>query len=128
MYITFLITGRLEKQSMWPPGPYAIPMSKYGCPESQSRGWFKSFLSVSMITSENTSTVLYGDWKKRFRDLYSNLFNLYYNYGKDNLMIYFCVKFRNEPSLDKEHWIPGNYSIYKIGPSCPTGIYQFFDT
>ncbi|XP_060552407.1 uncharacterized protein LOC132713744 [Ruditapes philippinarum] len=117
---------RLEKQSMWPPGPYAIPMSKYGCPESKSQGWFKSFLKVSMITSENTSTVLYGDWLKRFVELYDILFKL--PDRKENLTLYFCVKFRNEPTLDKEHWIPGNYSIYKIGPSCPTAFEELNGT
>jgi hypothetical protein len=35
-----------------------------------------------------------------------------------------CVKFRNDSTLDQGQWIPGNYSIFKAGPSCPTGIYK----
>ncbi|XP_060552681.1 uncharacterized protein LOC132713961, partial [Ruditapes philippinarum] len=77
---------RQEKQSVWPPGPYALIAAKYGCPESQSRGWLESFALI------NDSTIS------------------------------FCVKFRNDSTLDQGQWIPGNYSIFKAGPSCPTGF------
>jgi hypothetical protein len=82
-----LFIERQEKQSVWPPGPYALPSTEYGCPESQSRGWLKS------------NALIGGD------------------------LIPFCVKFRNDSTLDQGKWIPGNYSIFKAGPSCPTGIY-----
>jgi hypothetical protein len=57
-----------------------------------------------------------------------NSVNMYENYEffnsplqTEDVTIYFCVKFRNEATLDQEQWIPGDYSIYKIGSSCPTG-------
>ncbi|XP_060559201.1 uncharacterized protein LOC132719446, partial [Ruditapes philippinarum] len=115
--------GRQEKESVWPPGPYAIPMCKYGCPESQSRGWLKSKLKVKMVelskNSESVSTVLGRNW-----DPDSSFINDDYFKSPHRLEnwthFYFCVKFRNDTALDKEQWIPGNYSIYKIGSSCPT--------
>ncbi|XP_060579921.1 uncharacterized protein LOC132736738 [Ruditapes philippinarum] len=99
---------RQDKQSKWPPGPYAVPMSKYGCPESHTRGWFKSFMKGNMtgLSNDSESNFEVSDYfKSPFR---TKTFSLY-----------FCVKFRNDSTLDTEQWIPGNYSIYKIGPSCP---------
>ncbi|XP_060599977.1 uncharacterized protein LOC132753513 [Ruditapes philippinarum] len=114
---------RQEKESVWPPGPYAIPMCKYGCPESQSRGWSKSFIKVKMVefskNSESVPTDLDRNWKP-----YSSIINDDYFKPPHRIenwtFFYFCVKFRNDTALDKEEWIPGNYSIYKIGSSCPT--------
>ncbi|XP_060579864.1 uncharacterized protein LOC132736691 [Ruditapes philippinarum] len=110
---------RQEKKSFWPPGPYAIPMSKYGCPESWSRGWLKSFLKINMNVlasslEKRNSTVL--DYNSLFVD--SAFFTPPFQSG--DVKLYFCVKFRNEATLDQEQWIPGDYSIYKIGSSCPT--------
>jgi hypothetical protein len=33
-----------------------------------------------------------------------------------------CVKVRHDTELDTESWIPGRYSIYKIGEKCPPGF------
>ncbi|XP_060571822.1 uncharacterized protein LOC132729999 [Ruditapes philippinarum] len=77
---------RQEKQSVWPPGPYSLPPTIYGCPESESRGWFKSNVNIGKVVFP------------------------------------FCVKYRNDSTLDQGQWIPGTYSIFKAGPSCPTGF------
>ncbi|XP_060605364.1 uncharacterized protein LOC132757886 [Ruditapes philippinarum] len=117
--------GRQEKESVWPPGPYAIPMCKYGCPESQSRGWSKSNLKVRMVelikNSESVSSVLGRNWDPDSSYINDDYFKS--PHGLENwTLFYFCVKFRNDTALDKEQWISGNYSIYKIGSSCPTGF------
>jgi hypothetical protein len=110
---------------MWPPGPYAIPMSKYGCPESQSRGWFKSFLKVNMVvlsSSSDSSSTLYGRESER-KSLFEDDDFFKPPFKTEDLKLYFCVKYRNETKLDQGQWISGNYSIYKIGQSCPLGIF-----
>ncbi|XP_060559297.1 single-stranded DNA-binding protein-like, partial [Ruditapes philippinarum] len=106
---------------MWPPGPYAIPMSKYGCPESQSRGWFKSFLKVNMVvlsSSSDSSSTLNGRESEPV-SLFEDDDFFKPPFKTEDLKLYFCVKYRNETKLDQGQWIPGNYSIYKIGQSCP---------
>jgi hypothetical protein len=85
-----------QKPSLWPPGPFAIPRSSYGCPESESRGWTKS--------------VLYR--KKPGKNKQEDPLNL-------------CVKLRNDTELDTEKWIPGRYTIYRIGEECPAGLFWF---
>ncbi|XP_060589704.1 uncharacterized protein LOC132744930, partial [Ruditapes philippinarum] len=106
---------RQEKLSMWPPGPYAIPMSAYGCPESQSRGWLKSYL-IGNITVNQDSNRLH----RFFGDYYVSS----YHWKTSMMTLFLCVKFRNEAMLDKGQWIPGNYSIYKIGLSCPSDFQE----
>jgi hypothetical protein len=71
-------------------------MSNYGCPESESRGWTQSVLDMRM--------------KKRQR----------------NKKLKLCVKVRHDTELDTESWIPGNYTIYKIGENCPIGFIFFY--
>ncbi|XP_060575568.1 uncharacterized protein LOC132733020 [Ruditapes philippinarum] len=112
---------RRDQQSMWPPGPYAIPMSKYGCPESQSRGWFKSFLKLNMVVPSNSSdssSTLYDRESER-KSLFEDDDFFKPPFKTEDLKLYFCVKYRNETKLDQGQWIPGNYSIYKIGQTCP---------
>jgi hypothetical protein len=92
-------------------------MSIYGCPESQSRGWLKSYLIANMTNYNFDNAVLdkfFGEYR------ISQI-----NSGEAIMILRFCVKFRNEAMLDKGQWIPGNYSIYKIGVSCPSGIFHF---
>jgi hypothetical protein len=86
-----------QKPSLWPPGPFAIPMSKYGCPESESRGWTKGVLHVKKLGRKKQKKL------ERFE-------------------LNFCVKLRNNTDLDTENWIPGRYSIYMIGEECPAGL------
>jgi hypothetical protein len=116
---------------MWPPGPYAIPMCKYGCPESQSRGWSKGILKVKMVefskNSESVPIVLDRNWEPNPSFINDDYFKSPHRMENWTLF-YFCVKFRNDTALDKGHWIPGNYSIYKVGSSCPMGIYQLLYT
>ncbi|XP_053379197.1 uncharacterized protein LOC128548432 [Mercenaria mercenaria] len=96
---------------MWPPGPFAIPMSKYGCPESQSRGWSKGVLKVNLATQNNRTIDYKGN----------NLFPEITNNSRSQ-KLKFCVKTRNDPTLDKGRWISGKYSIYKKGEGCPLGF------
>lgn len=34
----------------------------------------------------------------------------------------FCAKWRHDPSLDTGSWVPGEYTIFKMGKSCPEGL------
>ncbi|XP_060594415.1 uncharacterized protein LOC132748797 [Ruditapes philippinarum] len=118
---------RKEKQSMWPPGPYAIRMSKYGCPESLSRGWLKSFVKVNMVVLSNSSeknTTISG---RKSGDNFLFIGDDFFKspYQTEDLKLYFCVKFRNDVILDQGQWIPGNYSIYRIGTSCPLAFEEY---
>jgi hypothetical protein len=72
-------------------------MSQYGCPESGSRGWTHSVLDMRIEKNKPE--------KKR--------------------QIKLCVKVRNDAELDTESWIPGRYTIFKIGEKCPTGFLFF---
>ncbi|XP_060571781.1 uncharacterized protein LOC132729959 [Ruditapes philippinarum] len=112
---------RREKKSVWPPGPYAIPMSKYGCPESQSRGWFKSLLKVNMIAINSSSDSYSTDYNRESERNSLFVDDDFFKppFKTEDVKLYFCVKFRNETKLDQGQWIPGNYSVYKIGQSCP---------
>ncbi|XP_060596555.1 uncharacterized protein LOC132750541 [Ruditapes philippinarum] len=89
--------GSRQKPSLWPPGPFAIPMSRSGCPESENRGWRKGVLHVKKLGRKNLKKM------KKFE-------------------MNFCVKLRNDTDLDTENWIPGRYSIYMIGEECPAGF------
>ncbi|XP_060583372.1 adhesion G protein-coupled receptor L1-like [Ruditapes philippinarum] len=111
---------RQEKQSKWPPGPYAIPMSRYGCPESWSRGWSKGFLKINMTVLDNSLESNSSVSEYNSVNMYENHDFFNSPFRSEDVKIYFCVKFRNEVTLDQEQWIPGNYSIFKIGSSCPT--------
>jgi hypothetical protein len=92
------MSGSRQKPSLWPPGPFAIPMSRSGCPESENRGWRKSVLHVKKLRRKNQTKMKKNEMK-------------------------FCVKLRNDTDLDTENWIPGRYSIYRIGEECPAGLF-----
>ena len=34
---------------MWPVGPYAVPMTKYGCPETQTHGWRIGYINIAYV-------------------------------------------------------------------------------
>ncbi|XP_060577188.1 uncharacterized protein LOC132734465 [Ruditapes philippinarum] len=88
--------GSKDKASLWPPGPFAIPMSQYGCPEYENRGWTQSVLDMRIEKNKRAKQ------KKSQMKL--------------------CVKVRHDTELDTESWIPGRYSIYQIGEKCPPGF------
>ncbi|XP_060607617.1 uncharacterized protein LOC132759785 isoform X2 [Ruditapes philippinarum] len=88
--------GSEDKASLWPPGPFAIPMSQYGCPESESRGWTQSVLDMRIKKNKHAK--------------------------QKKSQIKLCVKVRHDTKLDTESWIPGRYTIYKIGEKCPPGF------
>jgi hypothetical protein len=90
----------------------------YGCPESQSRGWMESYLIANMTN--------YAIGDSYFDKFFHSFYHMSYYWETAMMTLRFCVKFRNETMLDKGQWIPGNYNIYKIGVSCPSGIFRFF--
>jgi hypothetical protein len=97
------MSGSRQKPSLWPAGPFAIPMSRSGCPELDNRGWRKSVLHIKKLGRTN---------KKKMKGLEIEI-----------EIMNFCVKLRNNTDLDTENWIPGNYSIYMIGEECPEGLF-----
>ena len=44
-----------DLQSTWPVGSYALPMSKYGCPEDVSRGWSRGYINISLVHPINVT-------------------------------------------------------------------------
>jgi hypothetical protein len=80
-----------------------------------------------LIADMTIYDIEFGFDKSVFDKFFGDYYSSSYHAETSMMTLHFCVKIRNEAMLDKGQWIPGNYSIYKIGVSCPSGIYQFFD-
>ncbi|XP_053406651.1 uncharacterized protein LOC123546331 [Mercenaria mercenaria] len=121
--------------SDWPAGPYALPMSVDGCPESKWKGWEQGYIdltwenpyavlnrnvSTSDDVNDNDTTVDLEDITlAQITDIQSLIKGPYNRY---RIKLNFCFKLRNDPILDIGEWPNGSYGIYGDITGCPTGF------
>ncbi|XP_053400819.1 uncharacterized protein LOC128557465 [Mercenaria mercenaria] len=118
------------KSSKWPPGPYAIPMSIYGCPESHMHGWSEGYMS---LTWRQRSRVFVQQMLRRKKNIeylhklsssnwpYTET-SIYGPSSDSYLKLTFCYKHNHNSSSHTLEWPKRNYSIYATDNSCPSGF------
>ena len=125
--------------SEWPPGPFAIPRSKEGCPESAAFGWrqgyvkFTTTLPLTLVANKTSMNILYNGmdntiWKyqemldtKQPDDFFANY--LLGPFGEFSFQINFCFKQMDHPLNAKTGgWPSGDYSVYGMAMQCPQGM------
>ena len=103
-------------ESEWPTGEYALPMSMFGCPEEETRGWQNGFINLTIpVTAPN------HEWNDD--DLETTEPNILGPYYKHSIQLNFCTKTEESynHSMKIMYWPNGSYCIYRIGATCPIG-------
>ncbi|XP_060587109.1 uncharacterized protein LOC132742657 [Ruditapes philippinarum] len=120
----------VEKPSQWPAGPFVLPMSIYGCPESHAHGWREGYISLTFhetiqVYTSRGNTSLY-DYNLLMVDInwpFSTSYVMGPLSGK-TIKLNFCYKQRKSKTLDVDDWFQGNYSIYSADGTCQKAILQ----
>lgn len=127
------IPDQTEMVSLWPPGPYAIPMTRFGCPESSMQGWREGYIQLAwgepqkVRINSNSSSIdivdedMFGNFKaeQMFTDF--EKYQMFLPTTPNSVTLYFCYKHRSNTSVDTGLWPDENYRIFGTEKSCPIG-------
>ncbi|XP_053403040.1 uncharacterized protein LOC128558210 [Mercenaria mercenaria] len=129
---TSRLQDTVDTTSYWPPGPYAIPMSRYGCPESSIHGWQDSYLILTWQDPQDGYVHISPQSDAMpFETIVSTTNESFYHLSDRHIFgpakpftfkMNFCFKYRSNTSLDVGVWPDGNYSIYSAKAACPQGF------
>ena len=121
--------------SQWPDGHYTIPMSKYGCPESEANGWRSGALSI--VTMETVDIQKSYDSSQQSISLNQNNEIQTFNNGnetqntnllgpfwKNGFVLHFCTKTKHVSISNKPDWPDVINMVYRSEDLCPVGMYD----
>jgi hypothetical protein len=129
------LTEDTEIVSLWPDGPYAIPMTKYGCPESEIYGWREGYLSISweqpqivyvQVKSADVETdVLPVEPEQVFKTPKEHM---HLKTSQNHMKLSFCYKSRKniigEYAGSTGSWLNSNFTVYATHEGCPEGNFM----
>jgi hypothetical protein len=118
-------------ESLFPPGPFVIPMSSDGCPGDRDDGWHASYINMTASISFDqldkytpscgkgfSDLLSSGDTAEKARNTSSNLLSIF---DRSTLSWNFCYKTIRNENDSRSSWPPGNYSVYGTEYGCPSG-------
>lgn len=118
------------RESAFPSGPYAIPMSKDGCPEGPGYGWRKGNINITTRLSLYDPDSFPEGCREFVQDIRSILkpnntsfrTNILGPFDRYTLQMNFCFKLPVNKSGNKTSWPRGNYGVYGSYYGCPAGM------
>ncbi|XP_069101259.1 uncharacterized protein [Argopecten irradians] len=99
-------------RSVWPNGPYAIPMSTFGCPETDRFGWTHGYVNLTLPITSTAQIWNDGD----VLTIEPHLMGPFHTHV---MMLNFCSRQTTVFDTDNRSWPGGNYCIYQTGDRCP---------
>ncbi|XP_060573582.1 uncharacterized protein LOC132731417 [Ruditapes philippinarum] len=121
--------------SEWPSGPYVLPMSIHGCPESWKQGWEEGVLSITWasqlkVFTQNSSSSANDSTngsKAIFHDVTTTKWPEFQTYvfgpfDDKTFKLKFCFKRRSARLNDTIEWPEKEFSIYGTNETCPKGF------
>lgn len=112
---------------MWPPGPYAVPLTRDGCPENSDRGWEIGHIKISTRYSMSDKDSFNGCKDVSYQNQTDSMYpekpfaRIAGYFDSYELQINLCYKLPQYMTNFDIKWPAGNYSIYGVNNECPPG-------
>ena len=104
---------------VWPDGDYALPMSVYGCPDTNVNKWNYGYMNISIKDNIELFETSIGQVLGNGPDW--NLLELYGPYGLHSIQLNFCTKVNSGNEYNVAEWPSGQYGVYATQSPCPSG-------
>ncbi|XP_045211160.2 uncharacterized protein LOC123562599 [Mercenaria mercenaria] len=109
------------RESMWPSGPYYLPMPKGGCPETKAQGWKIGYLNFTTERPFTTET-FYNNVSNTMTSLFNITFeetNILGPFGLYNLQMNFCFKSGDHTLTKTNRWPNWEIEVFSSNEGCP---------
>jgi hypothetical protein len=115
-----------DSVSLWPPGPYVLPMTSHGCPESSIYGWQEGYIDITWQSPQYAHVRISGNEEKVINVSKEKFFetsdrHMLVSPSPNGLKFSFCYKVRSNVSVDTGSWPSLDFSIYGTDNGCPEG-------
>ena len=104
----------------WPEGNYAVPVPIFGCGDPETNHWQTGYINITFKQQINLFT------RNNLQENKDETL-LLGPYSAHSLQMNFCSKQSGSQTLNDidqtgVKWPPGNYSVYGMNNTCPTGM------